>query len=453
MNLDAYRAQIARLCEHARVELLLSDEQLSGVLSSDAAGVSMASFATLQQAEKMADPTPPAEDAIAFVQFSSGATGAPRGVALTARAIDAQLTALAEAVAAEPETDRVSAWLPLSHDMGLFGCVLLSWYTAMPLLLGTPQRFLASPRTWLDDCAGFGATLSAIQPSALRLVSRAASVSTTSDDLKLRACLVGGERIPAGVLDDAGEILATRGAAPTVLTPAYGLAEATLAVSVAPVAERPRVCSVDREAIWEGRVLEDPDPERTVRVVSCGPALSGTSVKVDGEAAVGELHVESRSLATGYLDDAAATAAKFADGTLATGDLGFVRDGEVYPLCRSDDVLNVAGRRVNLLEVEEELGRHSALRPGRCAVVDVADDERVRHVALAELASTAATDRRSLAQELRRVALSVGGVPLDECVFLEHGRFPKTASGKVQRFRARELVSRGDAGDRVVLRT
>jgi acyl-CoA synthetase (AMP-forming)/AMP-acid ligase II len=450
MALDGYQTQLARLCEHARVPLLVCDEDLCRIVAPNDA-LEVASFEAIARTGVSADLVPPADDAIAFVQFSSGATGEPCGAALTARAIEAQLKALADAVAVDPRTDRVSAWLPLSHDMGLFGCLLLSWYTGTSLLLGTPQRFLSSPRTWLADCAGVGATLTAIQPSALRLASRAER-RASEDRLSLRACLVGGERIPAGVLEDASTLLTARGVARTALTPAYGLAEATLAVSVAPVGESPRLHAVDGEALWQGQVVDDPDPKRAVRVVSCGPPLRGTLIAIDGHEPVGELFVRSPSLATGYLDDDAATKTKFVDGTLATGDLGFVRDGEVYPLARTDDVLNVAGRRVNLLEIEEELSSHTAVRSGRLAIVDVADDDRVRHVALAELTATAAADLPSLAQELRRAALSAGGVPLDECVFVERGQFPKTASGKVQRFRARELAVRANAHERVILR-
>ena len=452
MAVDSYQAQISRVCEQASLALVVCDADLRELVTRPAVEIEVASYEEVVDSAGAANPTPPPDDAVAFVQFSSGATGEPRGAALTTRAIEAQLTALADAVAVDPGSDRVSAWLPLSHDMGLFGCVLLSWYTGTPLLLGTPQRFLASPRTWLDDCAQFDATLSAIQPSALRLVSRGARIGAdTAGKLSLRGCLVGGERIPARALDEAADLLARRGATPTALTPAYGLAEATLAVSVGPIAEQPRVRALDREALWAGRVVEDPDPGREVRVVSCGPPLPGSYVAVEGPAAVGELHVRSPSLASGYLDDTSASATKFSGGSLATGDFGFIHDGEVYPLARTDDVLSVAGRRVNVLEVEEELSRHDELRSGRCAIVDLADDDRVRHVALAELAEGDA-DLRSLGQDLRRVALSAGGVPLDECVFVERGRFPKTASGKVQRFRARELAGRADAGRRVVLR-
>ena len=454
MSVDGYLAQIARLCGHASVELLLVDEELRGVFSAEAAGVSVAGFGMIEQTEGSADPRPPADDAVAFVQFSSGTTGTPLGAALTARAIGAQLVALADAVALDPETDRVSAWLPLSHDMGLFGCLLLSWYTGARLLLGTPQRFLASPPTWLEDCAEFDATLSAIQPSALRLAVRAAQTKTAGGRAsRLRACLVGGERIPAGALDEAADLLVSRGASAAALTPAYGLAEATLAVSVASIEEPPRALPVDGTAVWDGQVVEARDGERTVRVVSCGRPLGNVSVEIEGAGPVGQILVRSPSLASGYLDDPLATAAAFSDGALATGDVGFIRDGELYPLGRSDDVLNVAGRRINVLEIEEELSCHPALRAGCCAIVDVADDARVRLIAVAELAAPGGADLRALAQELRREALATGGLPLDECVFVERGRLPKTASGKVQRFRARQLASRADAASgRVVLR-
>lgn len=453
MSVDAYRTQVARLCGHADVSVLLVEESVLEVFSAADLPCQLVSFEALAAATGAADPSPPSDDATAFVQFSSGTTGDPRGAALTARAIDAQLAALAEAVGVDPGRDRVAAWLPLSHDMGLFGCLLLSWYTGTPLLLGTPQRFLASPRTWLDDCAQFDATLSAIQPSALRLASRAAHAGPHADaTLSLRACLVGGERIPARTLDEAADLLTSRGAAPGALTPAYGLAEATLAVSVAAIDELPHTCTVDRDAIWDGRVVEDPAGEHAVRVVSCGPPLPGVSVAIDGTGHVGEIVVRSPSLARGYLNDPEATAAAFRRGALATGDVGFVRDGKLYPVGRADDVLNIGGRRVSAAEVEEALSQHPALRTGCCAIVDVADDERVRHVAVAELADDGSAYPSALAQELRRAALAACGLSLDECVFIERGRLPKTPSGKIQRFGARQLATDAGAAGRVILR-
>jgi acyl-CoA synthetase (AMP-forming)/AMP-acid ligase II len=451
MSADVYAAQLARLCERAGVDLLLAPEPVAKPLSPALPATAVKSFGDVLAEDPEPDPAPPGDDEVAFVQFSSGTTGDPRGAALTPRAIAAQLTHLAEVVSLDPGRDRVSAWLPLSHDMGLFGCLLLSWFTGIPLLLGTPERFLSSPRTWLDDCSGSGATLSVVPPSALPIAARAERAGGAP--VSLRACLVGGERIPARALNDGRALLAGRGAAPTALTPAYGLAEATLAVAVAPVEEPARTRTLDAEALWDGRVVERAaGDDGAVQVVSCGPPLPDTSVRVAGTDAVGEILVRSSSLAEGYLDDPEATAATFADGELRTGDVGFLHDGELYPLARADDVLSVGGRRINVVEVEHELSRHPRLRSGSCVVVDVADDDRVRYVALAELAEEG-WDARAVAQELRVRSLDAGGPPLDECLFLPRGSVPKTASGKAQRFRARQIAAAGDpGGERVVLR-
>lgn len=448
MSVEAYRAQLARLCGSAGTRLLVADAPVAGVVRGIPVEV-LACEDLVGGAEK-ADPDPPGADDVAFVQFSSGTTGEPRGAALTPRAIAAQLGALAEAVAVDPGRDRVVAWLPLSHDMGLFGCLLLSWFTGMPLLLGTPLRFLAAPATWLDDCAACGATLSVVPPSVLPAVARA---DRGGPGLSLRACIVGGERIPAQALDMAQAVLDRRGTPPTVLTPAYGLAEATLAVTVAPLGERPRVLAVDETALWEGKVVPaaDADADASVRVVSCGPSIEGTSVAIAGGGQVGEVVVRSRSLASGYLADTDATQDTFAGGELRTHDIGFLENGELYPLARSDDVLNVGGRRINSTAVEDSLGSHRSLRSGSCVIVDIASDQSVRFVVLAELSEHAPSDLTALAHDVRRESLSAGGPPIDECLFVKAGEVPKTPSGKIQRFRAREIAAHG-RGRRVRVR-
>lgn len=442
ISLDRYAAQTADLCVEAEIGLLLVDASLHDVFS-ESYPVRVVRFEEIFDTADMVDPDPPPDDSVAFVQFSSGTTGGPRGAMLTPRAIEAQLVALADALSVDARRDRLAAWLPLSHDMGLFGCLLLTWYTGMGFALGAPQRFLASPRSWLDDCDTSGATITAIQPSALRLVVTATRRAATLPNVSsLRACVVGGERIPPAALDEAGELLAACGAAPAVLTPAYGLAEATLAVCMAPLNEPPRICALDGPDLWEGRLLEPADEENAVRVVSCGRPLSGFAIGVR-EPPVGEVLVQAPSLARGYLGDWEATAAAFQGDVLATGDLGFVRDEELYPIVRVDDVLNVGGRRVGVGGVEDELSQHPSLRSGCCAIVDIAGDQRTRYVAVAELAAQAGgQDLRRLAQSLRREALGVAGVPLNECVFLPRGGLPKTPSGKVQRFRVRDLASR-----------
>ena len=180
-----------------------------------------------------------------FIQFSSGTTAEPRGVELTARAIDAQMTRLADHLAIDPAHDIGPMWLPMSHDMAFFGGNLLAWYTGMRGVLSSPERFLGQPWTWFDDCARFDATVTVAPSFAYSVGARAAK----------NRSLPG--RIVAPLMSRRGRAgqLTTSTACATAFEPyglslapftvAYGLAEATLAVAIGESNSEPRRLRVD----------------------------------------------------------------------------------------------------------------------------------------------------------------------------------------------------------------
>jgi fatty-acyl-CoA synthase len=163
--------------------------------------------------------------------------------------------------------------------------------------------------------------------------------------------------------------------------------------------------------------------------------------------------VRSPSLASGYYRDPLETAARFRDGELASGDLGFLHDGELYLVGRSDDVLSVAGRNVYAREIEAAVDLFEAVRSGCSTLIDVGSESRSRLVMLLEL-KDGETDYRGLALAASRTARRKAGVLIDECVFLPRGALPKTPSGKIQRFRCRQMLAGEelDPLERVALR-
>ena len=155
-------------------------------------GTRIASFESLIDSGTI-EPELPGEDEVIFIQYSSGSTSDPKGCLLTARAIQAQLDLLADGLSVDPSVDQGVMWLPLSHDMGLFGCLLLSFAKGMRLVVSTPERFLKSPATWLADCAEVQATITAVPNFALELAARAGRVSPPRR-FPMRKCVIGGER-------------------------------------------------------------------------------------------------------------------------------------------------------------------------------------------------------------------------------------------------------------------
>jgi len=393
----------------------------------------------------LADATPaevslPEPDDVVFVQYSSGSTTQPRGCELSARAIAHQLEALSHALAIDPNADISVDWLPLSHDMGLFGCVLMTAYwTGTRQWLSTPQRFLMSPHSWFDDLAAVQGTITAGPNFALELSARFVSL-LRERPVPVTRLVLGGECVRAETLDHAWRELGPSRLPRRAVLPAYGLAEAVLAVSAAPVGEEPRVIEVDSGALAAGAVSELSAPRGSgTTVVSVGLPLEGNEVAIAGDDVVGEVLVRSPSLARGYLGLTNETSARFTPDGLLTGDMGFISDGCLYVTGRADDLLVLAGRNVYAGDIERALMGCGGVRAGSCAVVQI-DGAEPRLVVVAETVN----DHPSLevlAAQMAAAARSVAGVKLTECVFLPRAAFPKTPSGKMRRFACKELAS------------
>jgi acyl-CoA synthetase (AMP-forming)/AMP-acid ligase II len=433
-----YRTGLAGLARQAGAGLVLVEASQHDDIPADflaSSGLRVRTCEELHRASR-AEPDLPEEDDVVFIQYSSGTTGEPQGCQLSARAIHAQLKGLAEALSLDVDSDRGAMWLPLSHDMGFFGGLLLFWSLGLPGWLSSPGRFVVSPRSWLDECAQFGATLTVAPNFALDLAARAVARRGPSTRLGLRAVIVGGEQVQATTLQRAADALGPFGMRPEALTPAYGLAEATLAVTVGDVDARPTAIELDSHELADGNMVEADGENHAASLVSVGRPLAGVAVGVAERTDVGELVVRSPSLADGYVGQPEATEERFRNGELRTGDLGFLVDDELYVVGRDDDILVIAGRNIDARRVEQAMCTHPNLRPGDAALVDRHEDGRPNLVAYVESRS-ANPDTQHLVQELAESVRAVLPVPVDEWVLLRRGRIPKTPSGKTRRFRLR----------------
>src|SRR5215207_6560179 len=443
MSAAEYASQLRKLCDQLQPEALFLDETVLGLLPDDLReslrGRSWQSIAGSGRVE----PSPPGDDELAFVQYSSGSTSVPKGSMLTPRAIAAQMAIIHEFVPLE-STSSMLSWLPFSHDMGFFGCLLAPWTAGMDLFVSSPERFGLSPGSWLRDLVDTRAGVTVCTNTALALGARMAGARGLTGQLGLHAIIVGAERIEWDTLRRTMDALGPYGLRPSTLRPAYGMAEATLAVTCSPKFEAPRYLAVDGFALADGAVVEaeEDDPAAT-RLVSSGPPAA-PSIRLGGLTAdaATEIRVSSPSLATGYYGDEARTAQRFVGGELHTGDLGFVRDGYLYPVGRTDDVLSVGGRKVYAREIESAVDDLDGVRRGCSALVDTHDGGRQSLTLVVELANARA-DAGELARQAAVLAMSKAAVALDRCVFLGKGAVPKTPSGKIQRYRCRLMLSTG----------
>lgn len=437
---DRYASQVARLAASADLRILLAGPRATGYLDPRLSAIP---FHAIRGDCGSEAPVLPDPDDVAFVQYSSGSTGTPRGVALTPRAIAAQLDGLTEALALSGE-DALASWLPFSHDMGLFGGLLIAWRHAMRAHFSSPERFAGSPRSWLDDCATLPATLTMAPGFALSLAARAAARRWPPRPLELRGCVVGGEQIDYTSLQQAGKALSACGLSAAAWMPAYGLAEATLAATIDAVGAPPRFLDLDPDVL---RGVGLTSSTTQARLVSCGPPLPGVRVEIDG-GAIGEIVINSPSNATGYYRDPDASARTFTAMGVRTGDLGLVHDGELYVAGRRDELLAVAGRNVFATDIERELLAAGLVKAGRCAVVRGSEGLTL----VAEPARGIGPDLRAASRSASEISIATVGARIAECVWLTPGTFPVTPSGKVRRASAAELGVTPDGCERARVR-
>ncbi|WP_218158687.1 non-ribosomal peptide synthetase [Streptosporangium canum] len=369
----------------------------------------------------------PSLDDIAFLQFTSGSTGSPRGVVVR----HGNLMANQEQIRSRFEQDEdavVVSWLPMYHDMGLIGAVLHPLYLGATAVLMPPEAFLERPARWLRAISRFGGTVSPAPNFAFDLcTARIRDEELGGVDLSTwNVACNGAEPVRAATLRAFTARFAPHGFDPSAMSPAYGLAEATLMVSAVPRGTEP--------GLRQGRVSCGV-PVCEVRVVASGggPAAPGE---------IGEIEVRGANVTDGYWDPASATAAADEhwrpEGWMTTGDLGFLEKGELYVSGRIKDVVIVRGRNLYSHDIEDTAQSASALlRRGDGAVVQDGDAvvlvQGLRDAGRAEEA----------ARLVRAAVVRAHGVTLDSIVFVAPGSVPKTTSGKIRRSESLRLLREG----------
>ena len=422
MGLDAYREELFDICRLANVGLLVLPDKFAG-LAIDGV-IRTATYRECAAHPRRADVAAPGE----FVQFSSGSTGRPKGVRLSSEAIATNVTAMINHMAPHYEGAVAFSWLPLSHDMGLIGTCLTILASMGPtwggrrLALMPPERMVARPSRWLQACSEIGATVTCAPSFALDLV-----LAHSPPDLDLRPLkllVVGSEPIAPGTLRRFAQALGPVGFDEAALCPAYGMAEAALAVTMVRPHER-----------WRSAAGGPAGSE----VVSCGAPLSCLEVRAPaGEEGAGPIAVRGASLLTGYLGQ---PASPLEQGWLETRDLGFLHDGELYVVGRADDVLVIAGRKLAPEPLEETAAGHEVVRPGNCAAIP---DGSGGFVIVAERRrASARADLREACRWIRRELSVRRGAAPSAVVIVSPGSIPRTPSGKLQRRRLGQLRGRG----------
>jgi fatty-acyl-CoA synthase len=385
----------------------------------------------------------PSIDDIAFVQFTSGATAAPKGVALTHRNVAANVDAInGPAGLATDDHDVGVSWLPLNHDMGLVGMALGPLYSARPGVFIPPALFVRRPAEWLRAITRYRGTVSFAPNFAFDLcVRRVKDRDLEGLDLSSwRVAGCGAEPIHAPTLLTFAEKFAAVGFRETSLFPSYGLAEHVLAATLPPRARRPAVAVLAADDLSDRRLARPArDEDTAVTLVGCGRALPDHEIGIidDGgralpEGRVGEIVLKGPSVMLGYYRQDALTAQAIRDGWLHTGDLGYLSDGELFVCGRAKDIIIVNGRKYYPQDLEWAVDDLDGVRRGRVVAFGASEAGRAdRVVIVVEPNGTVSSE--ALTEMIRRQVGDLFGLYVDEVALVPSGTVGRTTSGKVQR--------------------
>ncbi|MBK7864955.1 MAG: fatty acyl-AMP ligase [Archangiaceae bacterium] len=454
--------RLKHIARHSGAKACLASASLIALLGDLALSVkSISHLRTVQSLlDERAKPIKPRagpSDA-AFIQYTSGSTGNPKGVLLTHQNLTANVHAIGQAVKIR-RTDVAVSWLPLYHDMGLIGVLLFALYWRLPLVLMPPTAFLMQPVRWLRAITRFRGTLAAAPNFAYALCAKRIRPRDRAglDLSSWRLALNGAEPVNLRTLRDFAEAFASSGFKASALYPVYGLAESSLAVTFPDLHATPRGKSagvgdwvrhlvVGRAELAAGRVVEKKGPG-TMAVVSVGRAVPGHEVRVVDdkgralhERAVGHVITRGPSVMKGYYADAEASAKVLRDGWLWTGDLGFFDEGELFITGRAKDLIIIRGKNFYAEDLERIVERIDGVRPGGAVAFGVYDEARAADVSVMVF-ETKVDDparRQVLAGQVSEQVATQSGLVLDEVVLVPPGTVPKTSSGKRQRALTRE---------------
>ncbi|MDG2169558.1 MAG: AMP-binding protein [Opitutales bacterium] len=382
---------------------------------------------------------------LAFLQFTSGSTGMPRAVMITHQALVHNIFSLDDscgdpyASKSEEWNEVLLSWLPLNHDMGLIG-VFFGISTGMDIVLMNPTTFLARPFKWLE--AGSGKRFISPAPTFgyQFCVERIKDSQLEGIDLSQpkRFC-IGSEMVHPDTMASFLKKLEGTGLKAEHFLPCYGMAESTLGLTFEKSGKGIRVSAPNLE---EGAQPVEP-------VVCCGTPIPDTSIRVvrqsdDSivlpEGKLGAIQAKGPGIFAGYYADESATAEVFSDDWLKTGDLGFIRDGELYIVGRAKEVLIIRGENIMPhdieWQVEEVRGRGGAERAGAFSIVQGSAGEEP--VLVVETSITDVDQLNDLEEKIRSRIGRVMSLVLADLVFIRRGQLPKTTSGKIKRGELKE---------------
>lgn len=391
----------------------------------------------------------------ALIQYTSGSTGDPKGVFLTNQNLLANIRAFGEAIGIQP-TDVVVSWLPLYHDMGLIGTWLGSLYHGLPIVILSPMTFLTHPEKWLWAIHYHQATITASPNFGYELcLSKIPSQNLVGLDLSSwRVAFNGAEAVYPSTLRNFAKRFSKYGLKPNVIRPVYGLAEASVALTIPNLEKETTIDKIKRDHFdKEQRAVPATKLDtHSLEFVSCGTPISDHEIRIiddqgntQADRIVGHLQFKGPSAMQGYYLRPDITQEIYHDGWLDTGDYAYTVDGELFITGREKDVIITAGRNLYPAEIEEIVGDISDVRKG-CVVAFGAYDQNKGTEQFTIVAESHKKDpkiKNKISNEIVDKVATNLGIPPDKIIIVPPGTILKTSSGKLRRNSTKEAYLKG----------
>jgi fatty-acyl-CoA synthase len=456
---DSYVDQLAVQLNSSDPLILFFPPELARMAgeAAAAAGVEGIDWAQFQASEAVETALPDAKpEDIAYLQYSSGSTRFPHGVMVTHKALLSNLAAHAHSMNIG-DGDRGVSWLPLYHDMGLVGCMLSIVANQMSADYLKTEDFARRPLAWLDLISRHDGTAMSYSPTfgydiCARRVSSQMNVAERFDLSRWRVAGNGADMIRPDVMQAFVDAFAPAGFDAKSFLPSYGLAEATLAVTVMPPGEGIVVELVEETLLAGGGENERDRPQRYRSVVNCGKAVRGMEVAISsddgsilGEREIGRVLCRGSSVMAGYFRDAAATDACLdADGWLDTGDMGYLSDLYLYIVGRAKDMIIINGKNHWPQDIEWAVEQLPGFKAGDIAAFSITTPGGEETPAvLVQCRTSDDSERGRLRDAIRERVRAITGI---NCVIelVPPRSLPRTSSGKLSRAKARNLYLSGE---------
>lgn len=449
---EAYVNQLRGLLRGCGASVAMASKQLVSFLKEAADGVSLVflgmpdEFDELPESDVELQRSGPTETA--YMQYTSGSTGFPRGVVITQQTVLANLKGIANEGLDMRSDDRCVSWLPFYHDMGLVGCMLSIMAAQRSIDYLDTRDFAMRPRLWLELMTRTRATIAFSPPFGYALCARRVGPEDIAQyDLSAwRVAGIGAEPIRPELPERFARLLAPAGFDPRAFVPSYGMAESSLAISFSPLRQGIVVDWLDADELAENLRAKPVAAEKGTGFVRCGVALHGHEIAIfDGHANVlsdlhvGRIKVRGPSVMSGYFELPEQTQlALSSDGWLDTGDLGYLVDGNVVVTGRHKDMLIINGRNIWPQDIEHIVERQPELRTldASAFCVPGTGGEEVA-VVVVQCKLNGSTEKPLLARRLHREIHEWLGI---NCLIelVPRHTLPRTSSGKLSRSATRE---------------